>query len=317
MPELPEVECVRRSLERLARGARIVGVDVQRADVIARASVDAPAGRARSRRGAGPQARIPHAELLVGYTVKSVLRRGKQLAIVGEDAHARRCVLMAHLGMTGHFIHAPRDKALPDSDHVHVVWRLARPSSAERWTHRLAFRDPRRFGGLTTFPSVAALEEHWSQIGPDALAVGPDDLASAASGSRRAIKAVLLDQRAVAGVGNIYADEALFDGGIDPRTPASALNDAALERLSASIRRVLADAVAAGGSTIRSYSDADGTRGTAQHAHRVYGRAGAPCIRCSGPLASARVGQRATVWCPTCQPRLTARGKIRPGRLST
>jgi formamidopyrimidine-DNA glycosylase len=296
--------------------ARVIGVEVRRADVIARASVHDPAGRARTRRVAGA-ARIPHAELLVGSVVTRVLRRGKQLAIVGEGADGHERVLMAHLGMTGHFIHAPREKPLPQTDHVHVVWRIARAGSKD-WTHRLAFRDPRRFGGLTTFPSVAALEEHWSHIGPDALALKADDLAAAARGSRRAIKALLLDQRAVAGVGNIYADEALFDSGIDPRTHADVLPDDAIVRLSASIRRVLASAIAAGGSTIRDYTDADGAEGSAQNAHLVYGRAGEPCVRCGGALSSGRVSQRATVWCPTCQPAMKPPRRAKaPRRLPT
>lgn len=303
MPELPEVECVRRSLERVALRARVVDVDVRRGDIIARANVDLPAGRARTRRKPGAAVRIPKAELLVGSVITRVLRRGKQLAVVGMH-DGRERVVMAHLGMTGHFLHARRDTHLSHADHVHVVWHIARPASAERWTHTLAFRDPRRFGGLTTFASVAALEEHWSHIGPDALTVKAADLAGAALGARRAIKAVLLDQRAVAGVGNIYADEALFDSGIDPHTHAADLTAAHIGRLAASIRRVLADAVGAGGSTIRDYADADGAEGSAQNHHRVYGRAGEACVRCGRPLASGRVSQRTTVWCPHCQPPL-------------
>ncbi len=316
MPELPEVECVRRSLERLVLGARIVGVDVRRSDIIARAGADAPTGRARARRKAGASARIPRAELLVGSVVTAVLRHGKQLALIG-DAHGVPHVLMGHLGMTGHFIHARRTEALSETDHVHVVWRLAVPASAPDWTHRLAFRDPRRFGGLTTFPSASALEEHWSHIGPDALTITPDALAAAAGASSRAIKALLLDQQAIAGVGNIYADEALFDSRIRPTTPARALDAPALTRLAAAIRSILANAIDAGGSTVRSYTDADGARGAAQNSHRVYGRAGEACVTCGGVLASGQVAQRTTVWCPTCQPAVPVRRARTRGRLST
>jgi formamidopyrimidine-DNA glycosylase len=314
MPELPEVECVRRSLERLAVGARVAGVDVRRTDIIARATTTPTAGRARVRPLGGSARRIPHAELLEGCVITALLRRGKQLALVGERDGERRA-LMVHLGMTGGFIHAPRGAPLPENDHVHVVWRLACPASAPEWTLRVGFRDPRRFGGLTTFPGVEALLEHWSHIGPDALKVTGRQLAAGAGESRRAIKAVLLDQRALAGVGNIYADEALFGAGIDPRTRAGDLDASALDLLAASVRSVLAEAVRAGGSTVRSYADADGAKGTAQQAHRVYGRAGRSCVRCGAHLAGGRVSQRATVWCPVCQPLARRRGPR--SRLST
>jgi formamidopyrimidine-DNA glycosylase len=302
MPELPEVECVRRSLQRLLVGARVDGVEVRRPDIVARAALDNPAGRARARRVGASKARIPHAELLAGSAVVDILRRGKQLAIVGEGSKAQRPVVMVHLGMSGGFVHAPRARPLPKTDHLHVLWRIARPASADAWTHRLGFRDPRRFGGLTTFPSPEALDAHWALIGPDALTVDGQTLATAADGSRRPIKSLLLDQRVLAGVGNIYADEALFESRLHPRTLARTLDQADTLRLAAAVRRVLAAAVVAGGSTVRSYADADGSPGDAQRGHAVYGRAGAPCVRCGTPLSTAQVGQRTTVWCSNCQP---------------
>jgi formamidopyrimidine-DNA glycosylase len=138
-------------------------------------------------------------------------------------------------------------------------------------------------------------------LGPDALEVSGERLFERTRGSARAIKAGLLDQRVLAGVGNIYADESLFLAGIAPRRRAERLSREQCERLAACVRGVLAVAIEAGGSTLRDYVDADGRAGASQFAHRVYGRGGQACVACGRVLRSAVVGQRTTVWCGGCQ----------------
>jgi formamidopyrimidine-DNA glycosylase len=272
MPELPEVERIRQTLLRLVVGRRVVGATLRRRDVCT--------GRKRP------------ADLLVGATIADVRRHGKQLAVVGHDGR----VLCVHLGMTGQITVLPPAAKADGRNHVHAVWRLDPPG-------RLAFRDPRRFGGLWTFPSMAALvSERWSVLGADALTIAPDVLGSALGRTQRAVKAALLDQAVLAGVGNIYADESLFIARLHPGRNAGTLSPAEVARLAAAIRTVLADAVAAGGSTLRDYTDADGQPGSYQRSHRVYARGGLPCVVCTRPLRQTLLAQRTTTYCSRCQP---------------
>ncbi len=272
MPELPEVETVRRTLEPHVLRRRIDSVRIRRSDVI-----DGPAS---------PR------DLLAGDSVASLLRRGKQLALVGAGGR----VLLVQLGMTGSFV-ASTDEPNEVDPHIHVVWRLNDPKRP-LW---LRFRDPRRFGGLRTFPNLTALEQHWLELGPDALTIGVDQLASALGDSRRAVKAALLDQNALAGVGNIYADEALFLAGIRPTRRCDRLTGPEWARLANAIRAVLAASIARGGSTLRDFRSADDQAGAYQQDRLVYDRAGHPCARCARSLLSTRIAGRATVYCPTCQ----------------
>lgn len=271
MPELPEVERVRRTLEAALVGRRIVTVQVNRRDVI-----DGP--------NDGPS-------LLVGSRIARISRKGKQLAIESEQGG----VLVGHLGMTGQFL-VGTPAPLAALSHVHVTWTLEP-------TITLAFRDPRRFGGLWPLSSPAALHERWGRLGPDALGVTAEQLREALRGGRRACKAVLLDQQAIAGVGNIYADEALFQAGISPRLRADRLTIDETARLAAALRAILASSVEAGGSTLRDFVDAQGNPGAYRDRHQVYGRAGEACVRCGMALRSGVVAQRTTVWCAGCQSR--------------
>lgn len=282
MPELPEVETVRRTLAPALVGRRIVRASLLRPDFGQR-----PDGRPCSPR-----------DLLQGMTVRALDRRGKQLAILTREGP----VLIAHLGMTGQLRAAATETPLT---HIHARWHLDSGTT-------LTFRDARRFGGLWALPSEADLHARWSALGPDALLATPADLRSRSGESRRAIKAVLLDQAVIAGVGNIYADEALFLAGIHPlRTPRS-LRPQEWEALAAAIHRTLNAAIGAGGSTLRDYIDALGVRGRAQADHAVYARAGEPCLTCTRPLRGIRIGGRATVYCPRCQPRRPARAVKNP-----
>ncbi|MBX3379997.1 MAG: bifunctional DNA-formamidopyrimidine glycosylase/DNA-(apurinic or apyrimidinic site) lyase [Phycisphaeraceae bacterium] len=282
MPELPEVERTRLSLSPLL-GRTITAATLRRADICDSFS------------NAGTPHRTASRDLLTGATISSLTRRGKQLAIHTADGRT----LCIQLGMSGRLLllpsHAPhRPSDIPP--HTHAIWLFDDNSL-------LLFIDPRRFGGLSTYPTEHALLEHrWSALGPDALSIRASDLAHASENSHRPIKSLLLDQSALAGVGNIYADESLFRARINPSTHASALTKPQLTSLAGAIRFILARAIKAGGSTLRDYADSAGTRGTAQFLHAVYARANQPCLRCSDSLLTIRVAQRATVFCRRCQP---------------
>jgi formamidopyrimidine-DNA glycosylase len=303
MPELPEVECVRRSLERLVVGRRVASVRVTRPGVI------------RGDRSDGA--------LLVGDRVGRVVRHGKQLAVVGE---AGGCVCV-HLGMSGQLCVLPRpdepntrptpiqrtaasigsthvpDVSLPGDAppaHTHVLWRFESGLA-------LRFTDPRRFGGLWTFDRLDALKaERWAKLGPDALSITPAKLHNGLSGTGRALKAALLDQSLVAGLGNIYVDELLFGAGLHPLTTANAVDRAGAASLAGRTRTLLRGAVERGGSSLRDYVDAENRAGSQQTRHRVYGRAGQRCKRrgCRSVILSAQVAGRTSAWCPGCQPRV-------------
>jgi len=276
MPELPEVECVRHGLERAVVGRRVTSTRISRADVL----------DTRGSRG-----RTPGAALLRGQQVVGTLRHGKQLALVGGEGS----VVCVHLGMTGQLlVRGPRARA-PVPSHAHVAWRLDDGS-------RLLFRDARRFGGLWTFMDEGTLRAaRWDHLGPDALQVRSGVLAPRLAATRRSLKAALLDQRVIAGLGNIYVDEACFRARIRPTRPAPRLGKRDVPALTRAIRATLRRAIEAGGSTIRDYQGTSGEPGGYQNARLVYGRRGMPCRRCGTILVGELVAQRSTVWCPECQ----------------
>ena len=284
MPELPEVETVCRGLLPIV-GHEIVRCDVRRRDVIR----DRTADTSNPRRG-----KIEHDSLGIGSRVVELIRLGKQMAMIVEDAKQREHVIVIQLGMSGQvsLIDTPK---IPNAKHVHVVWSLEDG-------RRVCFRDARRFGGVTLIVDRTHLNNFWSTLGPDALGITPPQLRDGLGQSSRMIKAALLDQGVLAGVGNIYADEALYLAGIDPRTLCDQLDSDDVRRLAQAIRRVLRAAVDARGSTLRDYRDANNEAGEAQLGHRVYNRSGLPCLGCSTVLESTRIAQRSTCWCPLCQP---------------
>lgn len=285
MPELPEVESVRRTLVSLVTGKRVVDGVLSRNDVWG---------------GDWPWKTLESAWM--GQRLGLAERRGKQLALVCEPAaaspgavdaaHGSRGVVCVHLGMSGRLCVYPRGTALPP----HTHWWLALEDET-----RLAFTDPRRFGGLWGYASLEDLRsQRWSSLGDDALVIGPATLHRGLCRTRRALKAVLLDQRVVAGLGNIYVDELLFAVKLSPWTPGGVVTRSDCHRLVRSMRTLLGRAIAAGGTTLRDYVDASGRAGDFR-GHRVYGRGGQRCRRCRGPLASGLIAQRTTVWCPGCQ----------------
>ena len=287
MPELPEIAHLGRTLGPVLPGAVVRGVTLLRPDIV-RCSAS------RSRR---PQQRVSPRNLLLGQRIQRLVRHGKELAIVSRDGPA----ICVHLGMSGQLWHCPSGRRLRRRDHVHCVWHLGDPRPGQG-RGRLVFRDPRRFGGLWCFSSLQELVvTRWSQLGPDALRIGTVTLRESLAGTSRSIKAALLDQRIVAGIGNIYADEILFAAGIHPQSAASALPADRYRRLAGTIRRVLATAIVHGGSTVRDYVDGRGSAGSYALRHRVYGRAGQLCASCGQPLCDITVAQRTTVFCPACQ----------------
>lgn len=280
MPELPEVENVRRGLARSVLGRRIRSVEVRRADVV--------------------QGPADPGSLLSGQDLVQVARLGKQLALVGSGRQTRDtqlsgpCVCV-HLGMTGSLRYCPSKTDAEKDNHTHVIWRLAGGGS-------LIFRDPRRFGGLWTYPSMEELEsERWSQLGQDALNITPVMLHRVLQKTRRPLKAALLDQSVVAGLGNIYVDELLFACRLSPTRPAGTCTSEQTKRMVATMRRLLNRAIRSGGSTLRDYVGADGRSGGFQTKHKVYGRGGLSCVTCQSLLMQSQVAGRTTVSCQSCQ----------------
>ncbi|MDF1809663.1 MAG: bifunctional DNA-formamidopyrimidine glycosylase/DNA-(apurinic or apyrimidinic site) lyase [Phycisphaerales bacterium] len=284
MPELPEVETVRRGLEPII-GQQIISCKVNRRDVVR----DLSKNESSIRKG-----RIDSSKLFVGSTIQTTRRHGKQLALVNKVHHGVQQVIGLHLGMSGQVLVSdqPISKSLT---HVHVLWTTNKGIS-------IAFRDPRRFGKVVLHPSLESLESDWAKLGPDAEQIHVADLRAGCSSTSRAIKAALLDQSLIAGVGNIYADEALFVSGLNPMIPANALNQQQTALLARSIRSIMRNAIKARGSTLRDYRDTKNQTGSAQLLHKVYGRNGEPCTQCGSELQSAQIVQRTTCWCPECQP---------------
>jgi len=281
LPELPEIEHLKRSLEPFLIGSTVVKVDLQRRDVL-------------RQYGRQTNWRAYSKDLLAGTTISSLCRHGKNLALVSDAGP----VLCVHLGMSGQMRFSPAGKRLSETTHVHCLWTLA----SKQGNGKLIFRDPRRFGGLWSFPSIQMLREHrWSSLGPDALAIRASDLAARLHKTQRPIKAALLEQSILAGVGNIYADESLFRAGIDPRSIAARLSKDRVKALTRAIHQVLGAAINAGGSTIRSYLDGSGNGGSFANRHQVYGRGGQVCLACGHSLEQVVIAQRTTVFCNHCQ----------------
>lgn len=288
MPELPEVETIARSLGPRLRGRAIAAIEL----------LHRPLLRRGGREGL---------EAVRGRRVLGVRRRGKMLLVECQGGRT----LAFHLKMTGQFLFAkegePRDK------HTRLVLRF------EDGRDELRFRDVRKFGFLLCLegPPESACGE-LATLGPEPLEVGLPEFAAILGARKSRIKALLLDQTRIAGIGNIYADEMLFAARVHPETPASSLRPEAVGRLHAAVREVLGAAVAAGGSTLSDdgYRDADGNAGGFQLSHKVYGRAGEPCAACGAPIRMTRVAGRSSHFCPRCQ-RKKARRSPRPKRRSS
>ncbi|MDP1629858.1 MAG: bifunctional DNA-formamidopyrimidine glycosylase/DNA-(apurinic or apyrimidinic site) lyase [Caulobacter sp.] len=286
MPELPEVETVRRGLAPTLEGARLSRVEQRRPDL----------------RFPFPDGFV---QRLTGARIETLERRAKYL-LARLD---RGDVLIMHLGMTGRFeietaLTAGRlgdfhFAAPPDPKHAHVVFETEAGG-------RVTYYDPRRFGFMGLIPQAEVLTHPWfAAMGPEPL--GPDfdaaHLAAAFAGRKQSPKTLLLDQRIVAGLGNIYVCEALHRAGISPLKPAGRIAKTKLPGLVATIREVLEEAITAGGSTLRDFAAADGALGYFQHSFQAYGREKAPCLApgCGGTITRTVQAGRSTFYCPQCQ----------------
>jgi formamidopyrimidine-DNA glycosylase len=272
VPELPEVETIRSGLEPVLAGRRLEHVTI----------LDPRLTR--------PDAPETVAAALEGERVASVRRRGKYLVFTFESGRH----LLVHLRMTGSFRYG--GGAGPDDPYRRAVVRLDDGSD-------IAYRDVRRFGTWLLL-EPAELDGYLNErIGEEPLGSGftTRKLARALHGRRAPVKAALLDQRVVAGLGNIYADEALWYARVHPRRPAGEIAPEEVEALRRGIRRALRTGIARQGATLRDYRDPNGAAGEMQEAFRVYGRAEEPCRRCGTPIAKTRVAGRSTWFCPACQ----------------
>ena len=282
MPELPEVETVRRGLAPVLDGARIAKAEARRPDL-----------------------RFPlperFAARLKGARILDLSRRAKYLLAPLDTGET----LISHLGMSGRFsIVDARVQpgafyyaAPPDPAHTHVIFETDAGV-------RVEYNDPRRFGYMDLIASDA-LEAHpyFARMGPEPLgnAFDANHLATMFAGKSQSVKATLLDQRIVAGLGNIYVCEALYRSGISPMRAAGRIARPRLNGLVSVIRDVLNEAIEAGGSTLRDYAATDGALGYFQHRFRVYGRAGETCLTCGATITRIVQAGRSTFYCPRCQ----------------
>ena len=284
MPELPEVECIRLCLLRECVGSTATLHKLAREDIVG--SIQSPRG---DRGGVGPK--TPKISLLDGATLVEFERKGKQLAF--KTACGRS--LIVRLGMSGQVLLV--NEIDLEMKHVHAVWLL---KSAKK-SQYLLFRDPRRFGSILPCENTEELNNHWYRLGPDALTLSSLDLSCITKNRPVAIKALLLNQAKVCGLGNIYVDESLFMAKIHPKKPSRNLNEKQIRKLTFCIRKILTHSIKAGGTTLRDYCVPDGSFGSFQKKHLVYGRQGLLCTLCQSVILGDVIAGRTTAFCPTCQ----------------
>lgn len=283
VPELPEVETVRRMLE-----AHVVGRTVRSVRLSGKRLRD-PVPRATPR-------------LLAGRAIRAVGRHGKYLLVSLEGG----VTLLSHLGMSGRWLFYPA----PPHPHIpHVHARIAFTDGSTLW-----YQDPRRFGLLRAVRTEAiASDPAIAVLGPDPIATPPTGavLAALARGLTLSVKGFLLDQKRIAGVGNIYASEILHRAGVDPRRRASSLTRAEWTRVASELHAVLGEAIRRFGTTFSTYRTLWNEPGTYGEKLLVYDRAREPCRRCGTPIRRIVQGQRSTFFCPRCQSRGAARAAAR------
>jgi formamidopyrimidine-DNA glycosylase len=270
MPELPEVETTRRGIGAHAVGRRVEAVIV------------------RERRLRYPVPRALQNEL-PGHTIDAIERRGKYLLLLSEAG-----TVILHLGMSGSLRVVPAHTPPTNHDHLDIVFADGRC---------LRLRDPRRFGCVLWTRADPQRHRLLRELGPEPLsdAFSGDMLYAVARGRRCAVKALLMDSHIVVGVGNIYANEALFRAGIRPDRAAGRIGLGRYRELAAAVKQTLEEAIRAGGTTLRDFQDSEGRPGYFALALQVYGRTGEPCRRCGAPLRQRVIGQRASYYCAACQ----------------
>jgi formamidopyrimidine-DNA glycosylase len=264
MPELPEVQTVVDTISPRVIGQRIRAIQHLRADIVRPCGFDL-------------------ASVLIGRTIEGLARRGKRIVFTLDSGDR----FYIHLGMTGQLTtDGPETELKP---HTHLILDIGR---------QLRFRDARRFGGIFW---LGQGEQVPDTMGPEPLRMTARQLATRLAKTARPIKNALMDQRVIAGLGNIYVDESLFAARIHPLTPARALTPQQVANLSKVIKLTLRRAIRHRGSTLRDYVDANGSSGRYQNLHKVYARAGAPCRACRTPIERIILGGRSTHFCPKCQ----------------
>jgi len=269
MPELPEVQTVVSGLRPRVVGRVISRVQMHRTDIVSPAGIDL-------------------APLLMGRMISGIERRAKRIVFALDD----RAQFYVHLGMTGQLTIEPAKAEV--RNHTHMVIEL-KGAPAEQ----IRFRDPRRFGGVFWLGIDPAVEKN---LGPEPLTLGSKRLAALLVNTRRAVKVALLDQKLIAGIGNIYADEALFEAKIHPRAMTHTLTFTQVRALNLAIKKVLRKAIKFRGSTLRDFVDAEGVVGSYRSRHKVYDREGEPCPRCKKhKIERIVLGGRSTCFCPGCQ----------------
>jgi formamidopyrimidine-DNA glycosylase len=282
MPELPEVETIATGVHARVHGRRIASVWTS--------------GKPQTFKS--PENEI--AVALTGATIESVRRVGKTIVMTlkrpGPKEKDSQTEFLIHLGMTGRLLVSQPEVQLPP--HTHAVLALADG-------REIRFVDPRRFGRLSIHrqPATDNRQTATSYAGPgrEPLTISLEDFFALFRGRKTPIKAALLNQSLLHGVGNIYADESLFRAGIRPRRQAGRLTRAELARLRKALIDVLRRAIKLGGSSVSDYVDAEGMRGYFQIEHKAYGRTGEPCLVCGTPIKKIAIGGRSTHFCPHCQ----------------
>ncbi len=280
MPELPEVETVARGLRQAILGRRILSVTLGETDFI-----DDPAALEQHL----PGRRIEAVERYGKFMLLRLSAANRGSATNGDAAPA---ALLVHLGMTGQI--APRPAGQPLEKHTHVCMLLDDG-------RELRYTDARRFGRIA-YLTKALLAEELTGFGADPLEVNQQEFADRICGRRARIKALLLDQSVLRGVGNIYADESLWRARIHPARLGAQLNRKQAETLRRVLQDVLRKAIVLRGSSISDFLDAEGEPGEYQRHHRTYGRQGKNCYRCKTPIRRATVAGRSSYFCPRCQP---------------
>ena len=274
MPELPEVETLARGLQREIAGRRVVSVTLGKTDFM-----DNPGEIERQ---------------LPGAEIRAVERYGKFMLLRLRRAElAEESALLVHLGMTGAMM--PRAVSEPHAKHTHLVALLDDG-------RELRYVDPRRFGRMALLAG-AALQEELRRFGADPLQVGLEEFAQRIRERRARIKALLLDQQVLRGVGNIYADESLWKAKIHPARIGASLQQEELTKLYRALQEILKKAIALRGSSISDFLDAEGEPGEYQLYHKTYGRERKPCYRCKTPIKRIVVAGRSSYFCPNCQKR--------------
>lgn len=276
MPELPEVETVARGVNQHIAGARVKGIELRRPEIVYGCPVSLSG-------------------CLCGRLITEVVRQGKQILIRTDRPYLS---VIIHLGMTGRLFVTQPATAVEIHTHLRVWFHGLR--------QELRFVDPRRFGGIWVLDSKRETAGKWvgrrvPPVAADPLRISLRHWQKLLAERRRQIKPLLLDQEPISGLGNIYCDESLHRAGIHPLQRACNLTAGQLRRLYGAVRRVLNEAIAAGGSSVDDYRNADNEQGWFQIRHRVYGRTGRPCRRCGMPIERIVVCGRGTHFCPRCQ----------------